>query len=476
MATVVTISPVTRIEGHLDVELTVESIGGQQQVIDAKCTGPMFRGFERILVGRAPRDAVQLSQRICGVCPVSHAMAASMALEQAFSLTPTDNGRITRNLVLGANYIQSHVLHFYHLAALDYINTTGTAIAMSPWKPHFALPDMLTGPAANDLIDHYVQALAIRRKAHQMGAVFAGRLPGVASFLPGGSTEVITSDAITRFQALLTEIRSFVDTVYVPDAQLLASLYPAYKQIGRGCGNLIAYGVFDLNAAGTSKLLARGRYTGGQLDTVDLNQIREYVQYSWYSSASGLHPSVGATDVQYDKSGAYSFIKAPRYQNVVHEVGPLARMWVNGDYRVGISTMDRIVARALETKKVADAMVDWLGQLVVGGPVYAHKSVPASATGIGLTEAPRGALGHWVSIDSSVLSGYQVITPTAWNCSPRDDQGQLGAMEQALVGTPISDLSQPIEALRVIHSFDPCLACSVHTVRPGKRAAVVIAG
>ncbi|HEX2973081.1 MAG TPA: nickel-dependent hydrogenase large subunit [Tepidisphaeraceae bacterium] len=476
MPTTFKISPVTRIEGHLDVELTVDTVNGQQQVVDARCTGPMFRGFEKILLGRNPRDATHLTQRICGVCPVSHAMASSLALEAAFNVAPPANGRIIRNLVLGANFIQSHVLHFYHLAALDYIDTTGTTVEMSPWKPHFTLPDMITGATAQTLVDHYVQALAIRRKAHQMGAIFAGRLPGVNNFVPGGSSETVDATAVTNFTTLLTAIRSFIDNTYIPDAQAVADAFSAYKQIGRGAGNLLAFGVFDLDTAGSTKLLARGRYTNSQLASVDVTQIKEYVQSSWYSSASGLNPSVGATDVQYNKSGAYSFIKAPRYQDLVHEVGPLARMWVNGDYRTGISVIDRIVARALETKKIADAMVGWLSQLVAGGSVYTNAPTPASATAIGLTEAARGALGHWVSIGSSVLSGYQIITPTAWNCSPRDDAGQPGAMEQALVGTPITDIAQPVEALRVIHSFDPCLACSVHMARPGRNAEVVVRG
>lgn len=470
MPTTVKISPVTRIEGHLDVEITVDLVGGRNQVIEARCTGPMFRGFEKILLGRDPRDATHYTQRICGVCPVSHAMASTLALEAAFAVAPTENGRILRNLVLGANYLQSHVLHFYHLAAPDYIDTTGI-LDMSPWKPRFVAPDMATGSLASGLVGHYVQALAIRRKAHQMGAIFSGRLPGPASFVPGGTSQVIDAAAISSFRVLLTEIRNFINSTLVPDAQLLYRAFAPYQQIGRGCGNLLAYGVFDLNVAGSSKLLSRGRYTNGQLGTVDLNQIKEYVACSWYTVASGnLNPASGVTDPEYGKSGAYSFIKAPRYQNVVHEVGPLARMWANGDYRTGISVMDRIAARAFETRKVADAMDGWLNELVPGGPVYNHKATPASATGVGLTEAPRGALGHWVNIGGTKLAGYQIVTPTAWNASPRDDLGQPGAIEQALVGTPLADMGQPIEVLRVIHSFDPCLSCSVHMVRPGSRA------
>jgi hydrogenase large subunit len=472
MASTLKIGPLTRVEGHLDVEVTVDTLNGTQQVTDAKCSGVMFRGFETILAGRDPRDATHYTQRICGVCPISHGMAAAKTLESAFALTPAENGRIIRNLVLGSNFIQSHILHFYHLAALDFINTDGI-LEMSPWAPHFSAPDMVTGSTAATLVGHYVQALDMRRKAHRMGATYAGHMPAAVNFVPGGSSATVTSESITQFRTLLSELRQFIDGVYVPDVLAVAGLFPEYSRIGRGCGNLLAYGVFDLDAAGNSMLLARGRYTNGSMATVDVNQIREYVAHSWYTPQSGnLNPSQGVTQPQPDKAGAYSWLKSPRYMNLVHEVGPLARMWANGDYRTGISVIDRTAARALEAKKVADAMDGWLNQLVVGGAVYTHKDTPASAVGNGLTEAPRGALGHWLQIANQKISRYQIITPTNWNCSPMDDMGQHGPVEQALIGTPIADLNQPIEVLRVVHSFDPCLSCSVHMVRPGERAEV----
>jgi hydrogenase large subunit len=470
MPTTISISPMTRVEGHLDIEVMVDTNGGVQQVTDARAAGQMFRGFERILVGRDPRDAVQLTQRICGVCPISHGMASSLALEQAYAVTPAENGRIVRNLVLGSNYLQSHILHFYHLAAPDYINTDGI-LDMSPWRPHMTSPDMVTGSTATTLVNHYVQALAMRRKAHQMGAQFAGHMPITVNFLPGGATKPVTAADITAFRALLTELRSFITNIMLADAEALMKLFIDYTSIGRGCGNLLAYGVFDLNSAGTSKLLARGRITDGTPGTVDHTQIREYVTYSWYTDNSGDRtPANGVTESMADKAGAYSWIKAPRYGGVVHEVGPLARMWVNGDYNYGISVMDRIAARVLEAEKVANAMDGWLNQLVPGGPVYTHKATPTTGIGVGLTEAPRGALGHWTQIGGSKLTQYQVVSPTGWNASPMDSSGQHGAIEQALIGTPVQDTQNPIELLRVVHSFDPCLSCSVHLVRPGKKA------
>ncbi len=226
MPTTITIDPVTRIEGHLEIEVTVDTVRGQQQVVDAKSAGTMFRGFEIILAGRDPRDAAQYTQRICGVCPVSHAMASTLNLDNAFGVSPPDNGRILRNLVLAANYIQSHVLHFYHLSALDYIDTTGL-LDRSPWIPRYNVPDMVGGSTAATLVNHYVNALAIRRKAHQMAAIFSGKLPCTGSFVVGGFTEVVTAEKIAEFRSLLTEIRAFVDNVYLPDAAALAGLFPA---------------------------------------------------------------------------------------------------------------------------------------------------------------------------------------------------------------------------------------------------------
>jgi hydrogenase large subunit len=396
-----------------------------------------------------------------------------LTLESAFGVVPKANGRIMRNLILGANFLQSHILHFYHLAALDYIDTTGI-LDMAPWTPRYVVPDMVTGATAQSLVNHYVTALGMRRKAHQMGAIFGGKLPCAATIVAGGCTETPTAQKITDFRALLTQLRNFIDSTYLPDVQAVAAAFPDYFTIGKGSGNLLAYGVFDLDSTGTNKLLKRGRYTDGVFANVDVAQIAEQVKYSWYSSSTNLNPASGATTPSAAKTGAYSWIKAPRYLGKVHEAGPLARMYINGDYTNGISVLDRIAARAYETKKVADAMDGWLNLLVTGSSGYTYKAMPSSATAYGLTEAPRGAIGHWMTMGSSKISRYQIITPTAWNASPMDDVNQHGAIEQALIGTGVSDISQPIEVLRVIHSFDPCLSCSVHMVRPESKATPIV--
>lgn len=485
MATITIVDPVTRIEGHMKVQVTIDSVNGQLQVVDAQCTGTQFRGFESILLGRDPKDAPYLTQRICGVCPVSHGLASTMALEAAAKLVVPTNARILRNLVLGASFLQSHILHFYLLASLDYVVGPGSA----PWTPAWNV-DLMRSSSLQQIINSFTKAVAMRRQAHEMGAIFGGRLPAPPAYQAGGFTTKPTSSMIASFSSYLSALTSFINNNYVPDATLLQSVYSDYNRIGKGPANLLAYGVFDLADGGASKLLNRGlvyALAPTSVQGVSTRNIREQVGHSWYDSATDdLNPAAGST-VTVDpatKTGAYSWLKSPRYNDAAFETGPLARMWINGDYRAGVSVMDRHVARALEAQKIANAMSGWLSQLVVGNSVYSTYIAPSNASGEGLTEAPRGAIGHWVSISTAKpsptggpsLARYQIITPTCWNASPQDSRGVKGPMEQALIGTPISDPAKPIEVLRVIHSFDPCLSCAVHVMRPNGRPVVVQSG
>ncbi len=473
MATVTIVDPVTRIEGHLKIQITIDKVGGITKITDAKCTGTLFRGFENLLAGRDPKDATILTQRICGVCPVSHALTSTLALESAAKFTPPANARILRNLVLGANFLQSHILHFYLLTAPDFVPTPASA----PWTPGWNV-DMRAG--LDSVGANIPKAVAARRLAHEMGAVFGGRMPSPHTYVPGGFTSVPNSTLIKKFKTSLTSLTSFIQNTYIPDVQLVSSVYSDFHQIGKGPGNFLAYGVFDLNDAGTSKLLKRGAVFNSapaKLATFNASSITEAVTYSWYKdSGKALNPASGSTVASYPKTNAYSWLKAPRYSNLPMEAGPLARMWVNGDYRTGVSVMDRHAARAQETLKVAQAMSGWLNQLASGSPVYSTFKTPSSGSGVGLAEAPRGALGHWVSVSGSKIGNYQVITPTCWNASPMDGSKVKGPIEQALIGTPIEDPNQPIEALRVIHSFDPCMSCAVHVMTPNGKPIVVRAG
>jgi hydrogenase large subunit len=506
------IDPVTRIEGHLKVEAIVE--GGK--VKEARSSGMMFRGLELILRGRDPRDAQRITQRICGVCPTSHSIAATLNLDSAFGIADRipDNGRIIRNLILGAAHIADHILHFYHLAALDYVdvarlakyegtNPTLNSIKnfihrgeLGPFLPRYEGDYRLPDKANEQAVAHYVAAFDMRRKGQEMLAIFGGKMPHNMGIMPGGVASVPTVDNMTSFLWRLKELQEFVDNVYLPDVLAIAGAYSDYFEIGQGCGNLLAYGSYELDGR-EADLTKRNRFfkpgitsTSLKFSEFDPNKISEQVRYSWYAdSITDRHPSQGDVVPDEGKKGAYSWLKSPRYDGKVFEVGPLARIMVN--YAAGnpqvkglvdsalaqaklkpkamFSTMGRHLARALETKLVADAMAGWILQLKPGDPAYVSYELPQEATGMGLVGAARGALGHWITIREGKIANYQVITPSTWNISPRDDKGQPGPLEQAITGTKIKDEANPFEIVRIVRSFDPCLACSVHLLSPRGR-------
>lgn len=465
------IDPITRIEGHLKINVQIDTVRGVQQVVDAWSIGTLFRGFDKILEGRDPRDAPIITSRICGVCPTAHGKAAALTLDDAFGAQVNTTGRLLRNLVHGACFLESHILHFYLLSLPDYIR--GPELA--PWLPRLDTGLRLDRRTESTLRAHYLQAISMRRKAHEMGAIYGGKLPHTPGYVVGGFTAVSHPADRAKFSTLLNELTDFIRNVYIPDTELLSALYTDYFHIGKGYGNLLSFGSFRLTNDGSSTLFAAGRVVDGSAARlpVDLSRITEHVTHSWYDNADNdLHPAQADTQAQHPKRGAYSWLKAPRYDGVAYECGPLARMNVQGLYANGVSVMDRHCARAREALVIAEAMQNWLAELQDGQTAYVAVNRPQTATGVGLTEAPRGALGHWLRIENSVIRKYQVLTPTCWNCSPRDSAGQRGPLEQALVGTPVENADQPIEVLRVVHSFDPCLDCATHVVRPGAPAQV----
>jgi hydrogenase large subunit len=473
MPTVVTIDPVTRLEGHLRVDVTVDTVDGKPQVIEAHLAGTSFRGFETMLLGRDPSEAPHLTQRICGVCSVPHGVAAAGALERAAQSTIPENARVLRNLVMGANFIQSHILHFYQLSLLDYVGGPG----MPPWEPQWHVDRRVTGEDATRLVEHYRAALKAVQQTNEMAAVFAGRQPHAPAFVPGGFTNVPTADQVATFRKYIAMVTDFSRNVYVPDVDSVASRYPEYNQLGRGYGSLLAFGGFPLDAAGKVLFFSGGRVRDGGKEgqSMNLEAITEQVTHSWYDEGgNNRHPSNGATQAAYPKDGAYSWLKAPRCEGEPYETGPLARMRIGGHYRKGISVHDRHRARAAEALKLAEALPGWLEEVKPGEAVYSRYAVPAEAEAAGLTEAPRGALGHWLKIREGKIAHYQVVTPTCWNASPRDDQHTPGPIEKALVGTPVADSRQPVEVLRVVHSFDPCLACAVHVCRPAQPVRAIV--
>jgi hydrogenase large subunit len=479
MAKRIKIDPITRIEGHMGIEAVVDD----GVVKDARSMGTLFRGFEIILRGRDPRDANRLTQRICGVCPTAHATASALCLDDAFGLTDKipDNAKLIRSLIFGSNFMQSHILHFYHLAALDYVDAAGAIGDLAPFIPRYEGDYRISGKVNAELVSHYVTALNIRRKCQEMLSIFGGKMPHNVAIVPGGVTEKLTEDKITNFLWRLNEIRDFIDNTYIPDVLTVAKNYDDYFAVGPGCKRLLTYGGFDLP---TGRLFKGGIVSPDlQLESFNEENITEDVRYSWYAdSDSGKNPAQGETQPQPNKEEAYSFLKSPRYQGKVCELGPLARTVCNyvqddattkklvdsvlGELNVGVealcSVLGRHAARALETKIVADAMVDWLTNLKPSEPTIVEAEVPETGQGSGLAEAPRGSVGHWIAIKDKKVDRYQVITPTAWNASPKDDKDQHGPVEQALLGTKVKYKDNPFELVRIVRAFDPCLACSVH--------------
>ncbi|MCG8549162.1 MAG: nickel-dependent hydrogenase large subunit [Desulfobacterales bacterium] len=502
----VDIGPVTRLEGHLSIQTTVEN----NVITAAKSVGEMFRGFETFLRGRDPLDAQQITQRICGVCPYAHAIASSYAQEDAYQLDTPSNGRIIHNLIQGANHLYDYLLHFYQLSALDFVDVTavlkytgsdadlnnlrdwvkreigsGSPFPAAPFLPRLSgryLSDVSTNVRA---LKNYVASFEIQKKANRASAIFGGKFPHATAIFPGGCTQGPTIDLIASYQSMILEVRDFIHKQYIPDILAVAGEFPEYWDIGRSKGGFLSFGMLPFSPGKESgRLLAPGVILKDRVEKVDLEAIREDVKYSKYSSASGKKVreySKLIPDVR--KNEAYSWIKAPRYHGEVMEVGPSARILVDylqGNNRqvkalvdkfmgsAGIgpvqlnSVLGRHLCRAVSAVVIADFLLDESERIDPKGPHMAKYHLPDTAEGFGTTEASRGALLHYIRIKNKKIDQYECVVPTTWNCSPKDDNDQAGALESALIGTRVENPDEQIEANRIVHSFDPCIACAVH--------------
>jgi [NiFe] hydrogenase large subunit len=516
----ITIDPMTRIEGHLKLDVEIE--GGK--VKDAWTSGTLFRGFEIILQGRDPRDAWHITQRICGVCPTSHGHASSMSMDDAFKLKLPPNGRLLRNIIEGAQFVHSHILWFYHLAALDYVDVVSALKAQPKEASLKRVQEKLKsfveskqlGPFANaywghpayklppDInllaVAHYLEALEMQAKAAQVSALFGGRMPMTMTSPPGGVTHVPTVEDMKDFLFRMKELQNWIDNVYIPDVLAVAPYYLDYAGVGKGHANFLSWGVFeDASFDPKKRMLPRGAIFAEDFPKVHdpkPEDVVEHTSRSWYKGTKPLNPAVGETDPEYtgyDENKKYTWAKAPRLKDKPMEAGALSRMLVAyasgqptaqklinstlaaighpGQPQVLLGVIGRIAARALECKMVADAMTQWGVEIIENikkgdTEVYTSYEIPDSAKGIGLWEAPRGALGHWIDVEGKKIKNYQCVVPTTWNVCPRDDNGVRGPIEEALIGTPVTDPQKPLEVLRVVHSFDPCLACTVHVIHP----------
>jgi len=533
MPQTITIDPLTRIEGHLKVEVTID--GGY--VTDAKVSGTMARGIEKLLVSRDPRDATYVTERLCGVCFSAHGWASSLAVETAHGTkTLPEAARLLRNLIAGACWLHDHPLHFYHLSALDYLdlsvlaNYTGTDTYIRKIKDrviaevnHPPVGGAYTGPllptykpdgfCINDLdtvvmaVQHYLEALLMQVKAKKMSAMLAGKQPHQSGIVAGGVTSAPDKATRDAFRVMLAEQTAFITNTYVNDVYVLGTgplLGLATSNVGVGYQNYLSYGGFP--EADGSYLYPEGAILNGALIPGSTSRsaieplLTEDIAKAWYKTGTDGKPSQTLQTFDLEKSGAYTFCKAPRYNGYPMEVGPLARMMIilnrpnhpayshsafqtfKSLVLAGVQpgAVARHAARALETLILCDAIVRWLDELDALFAPYeaglaptpprihdtAHWDPPYSGQGYGMIEAPRGALGHWIKVAKHKTSQYACVVPGTWNASPTDKNGLKGPYEQALIGCPVPDPDNPINVGRIIRSFDPCIACAVHVITP----------
>ncbi|NLW23964.1 MAG: nickel-dependent hydrogenase large subunit [Clostridia bacterium] len=457
------ILPLTRLHEPLQVEVEVNN----GVVTDAWVSGTLFRGFELMLENRDPRDTCIYAQRICGICSTAHAMAGALALEKAYNLEPTPNGVLIRNLIVASDFIQNNLRHFYILSLPDYARGPDTPPFRPLLKGDYKIPES----KEKKLYENYWEAAILSAKAHQLLALWGAKAPHQQTIIPGGVTEKPNANKINMSLAILKKVDKFVTEKYLPDVYTVAEYYPEYYQIGKSYGNLLSFGIFP-NEKNKFEDFQAGVITNFSTQPVkfDPQLISEEVTSSWYEEVEGVtDPWQEKTEPAFDKKPeAYSWVKTPRYDTKPFESGPLARMWINGKYRRGISTMDRHIARVLELKEIINLMYTWLEKLNLNQPTLNKYEPQPQAQGAGLIDTMRGALGHWVKIEKGRTSHYQVITPSAWNFAPRGKDKLRGPVEEALIGTPVDNLDSLIEVGRVIRAFDPCFSCAVHAVQGGK--------
>ena len=555
MAERITIDPITRIEGHLRIDVEVE--GGQ--VSNSWSSGQMWRGIELILEGRDPRDAYLFTQRICGVCTTVHAIASVRAVENALGLEISLNAQLIRNIIVAAHALHDHIVHFYHLSALDWVDVTKAleadpaaanklAETLSEWpgnstkrltavkaklqglvdsgqlgiftNGYWGHPAMRLSPEVNLLaVAHYLEALEYQRKANRVVAILGSKTPHIQNLAVGGVTNAINLDnqatlkmeEIYEIKDVLAEVQGFVKNVYLPDVIAIGAMYPEWLGYGAGVTNYLAVPDLPTDTKGTQFSLPGGTIMNADLSTYRpiesfndpyfRDNVSENIAHAWYDGDWTRHPYDEETVPKYtdfQDDGKYSWVKAPRFEGKPMQVGPLAQVLVGyaaGDPRftkyvddalsqagqiagaqldasVVHSTLGRHLARAIRANVLSEmALEHWemLAGNIGGGDtdIFTPFEFPAGEQqGFGFHEAPRGTLSHWIVIQDGKIKNYQAVVPSTWNAGPRDGEGNMGPYEASLMGNPVADPERPLEVVRTVHSFDPCLACAIHTLDP----------
>ncbi len=458
-----TIFPVTRIHNPMLLEAWLDD----GEIKDAFISDTLYRGFEQILIGRSPMDMPYYTQRICGICSSAHAITAALAVEQALGMQVPPNGLLIRNLILASDFIQNHLRHIYLYTLPDYFRGPDLA----PFIPHSESDLRLSSAENKTMTEHYFKSLEISRDAHAAFAVFGGKAPHGHGIVPGGASMEVDADKVNRYRGYMMMILSFIDDVVLPDLTLIIQRYPEYVDLGKGIGNYLSVGGFP-NPEG-STLYPQGVLLQGKRESFDEKHVTEDVTNAWYKPHGPLHPMEEDTVPDRSQAKGYTWVKSPRYRGQPVEVGPLARAVINKEEVIGHGTLGRIWARALELKKIAKTTLEWLNRLEPGAESLDRKKGQDSGVGIGLHEAMRGALGHWISVENNRVKHYQIITPSALNFGARDEKGTRSVGETSILGLKIQsdDLK---EAGRVIRSFDPCFSCSVHIIDGEKVRALKI--
>lgn len=456
MSEKIVINPLTRISGFLQIEVQVE----KNIIIDAKSSGMMFRGFEKMLRDRNPLDATYFTERICGICSTAHAIASTMALEKALEIKINDDDKMMREFMHGCEFLQNHLRHFYQYTLPDYIKDP---LSKGDLSENIGNDYRLPKDLESKLSEHYIKSLDFSRRAHQMLATLGGKVPHTHGIFTGGVTVDLDSSKYIQLKSMLTDIKRFIEDIMVPDVYVIADYYSDYFFNGAGYNNLMSYGVFN-------SFLDKDIFYLDAGVSIDNTRYRFYPEYisegvynSWYTQNYKNDSEVEDT-VNIDYETGYTFIKVPRYNGYAMEVGPLARMILSGIYNGGISTMDRTIARVLEVQKVACILQGLLERIKPIENVLPNYSFNKPVNSMGLTDTTRGTLGHWISIDENKIKNYSIISPSTWNLSPRDENGVHGVVEKALIGTYITDVKNPVEIGRIVRSFDPCVSCATHVV------------
>ncbi len=442
------IDPFTRISGFLEIKAEVE----ENRITEAESRGLLFRGFEKMLRGRSPLDAVFFTERICGICSAAHSYASTLALEDALKIKPTLNDKYMRELIHGFEFIQNHIRHFYIMVLPSFVNITVPAVANTMRYNDFRLPEEIS----RRLNANYEQGFVIGKLAHEGEAVLAGKAPHNHGIFVGGVTTDITAYKIEKIKSIISRLYTFVSTTMKEDAEIIANYYSDYYEKGISYPYFMSYGTFD-NEEPELSYVKPGVLIDGTLYPLEPEKINEQIRYSWF-----LQDAQETVDLT--KEGAYTFIKAPRYQHLPMEVGPLARMLISGNYIGGYSCMDRIIARVLEAEKILSIMGKLAERVELLSNGQRDYIIPDVTSGVGLIDTTRGALGHWISIQNKVIEHYDVITPSNWNLSPKDNDNIPGAIERALIGTTLQDVNNPPEIGRIVRSFDPCVSCATHLI------------